>query len=275
MPNRILREGINSSARVNRLSFGAEVLYRRLISVADDYGRYYANLTTVRGGCWPTHPSPPCEQDVSNWIAECQQGDRPLLTVYTVDGCSYLQITDFNQKVRSKSKFPEPASGLSAECPQIADKTPALDVCEVVLRSADAESKAEGTAQRKNIPAKSATSDKKPEWEDLNAGWSWYKSEYPGEVNEFTELRLYLSVIETREDLAELRGNLPLWKSTQKWLDGFHPSSENFLSKRIFKMVPKAREFSTVKQVQTPTSIALTKALALEEERNGLAAKSN
>ncbi len=146
MPNRIIREGINSSPRVNQLSQGAEILYRRLISVVDDYGRYYANLSTVRGGCWPTHPSPPCEQDVSRWIAECRQGDRPLLTIYIVEGCSYLQLTDFNQKIRSRSKFPDPVCTLSATCQQPADKVSALDVG--VMRIAKTETDAEPPSVR-------------------------------------------------------------------------------------------------------------------------------
>jgi hypothetical protein len=130
LPTRILRDGINSSARINKLSPGAEILYRRLMSVADDYGRYYANAATVRGACWPTHSAPPCEQTVDNLLTECSQGDKPLISTYEVDGCRYLQINDFNQKIRAKSKFPEPVCKLSADCGQIVDKMPALDVVE-------------------------------------------------------------------------------------------------------------------------------------------------
>ena len=39
MPSRILREGINTSPKVNALSPMAELFYRRLMTVADDYGR--------------------------------------------------------------------------------------------------------------------------------------------------------------------------------------------------------------------------------------------
>ena len=51
MPNRILREGILSSERVDALSEGAEILYRRLMSVVDDYGRYFAHPTLIRSAC--------------------------------------------------------------------------------------------------------------------------------------------------------------------------------------------------------------------------------
>jgi hypothetical protein len=118
MPSRILREGINSSARILALSPGAEILYRRLMSVVDDYGRYHAAPQTVLAGCWPTMPDKVCLQDVSNWLTECTQGARPLLTLYTHDGATYLQVTDFNQTIRTKSKFPQPVNNLQAGCEQ-------------------------------------------------------------------------------------------------------------------------------------------------------------
>ncbi len=69
--------------------------------------------------------------------------------MYEVNGCRYLQIIDFHQKVRSKSKFPDPlsdlsatcqqsASNLSTDCQQLVDKMPALGVCEGGIRIADA-----------------------------------------------------------------------------------------------------------------------------------------
>jgi hypothetical protein len=42
MPVRILREGILTSERVDTLSPAAEVFYRRLMSVVDDFGRFSA-----------------------------------------------------------------------------------------------------------------------------------------------------------------------------------------------------------------------------------------
>lgn len=126
MPKRLVRDGILSSARVNALTAGAELFYRRLFSVADDYGRYYASPPTLRGACWPTAPHKVTESEISNWLTECAAGPRPLVLIYEIDGALYLQITDFNQQVRSKSKFPEPASNLLAKCSQSARKMFAL-----------------------------------------------------------------------------------------------------------------------------------------------------
>ena len=53
MPNMILREGILTSERVNSLTTEEEIFYRRLISVVDDYGRYYAKPELLRSACFP------------------------------------------------------------------------------------------------------------------------------------------------------------------------------------------------------------------------------
>lgn len=145
MPSRIIREGINSSPRINALTPGAELFYRRLLSVVDDYGRYYASPATLRGACWPTNPERVTDKDVAGWIAECAHvaiKAGALVRLYEVNGAKYLEVVDFNQKIRSKSKYPDPVVGMSAECPQnasnlqtdcgqIVDKTPALGVLRI------------------------------------------------------------------------------------------------------------------------------------------------
>jgi hypothetical protein len=55
MPSRLLREGILDSEAVNALSFAAEVFYRRLMSVVDDFGRPRA---AVRRGRQTIPPVP-------------------------------------------------------------------------------------------------------------------------------------------------------------------------------------------------------------------------
>jgi len=203
LPTRILRDGINSSARINRLSTGAEILYRRLMSVADDYGRYYANPATIRGACWPTHPSPPCEQTVDNLLTECTQGDKPLISIYVVDGCRYLQITDFNQKIRSKSKFPDPDGNLQTDCGQIVDKVPALDVVEDEVG-------VEGACVRGAVaPSVRAAlpSLRKPNADDLNGQtspkfdhWFQYWASVRGNAYKAAACQAYVSVVTlTRE----------------------------------------------------------------------------
>ncbi len=218
MPNRILREGINASPRVNKLSMGAEILYRRLLSVVDDYGRFYASPATVRGACWPTCPEKVCEQDVDNWLAECEQVAN-ILRTYSAKGCRYLQVLDFNQKIRSKSKFPEPADILQTDCQQVVDKTPAL--VGGVVRSRSAESKAE--------------SGLRSQFSQFIENWT--KPNEEGKVFTCADvdlgLQVWISLIDkgtiTTANVDEIFAGLERHRQSKKWRDGYVLSVPAFL----------------------------------------------
>ena len=105
MPTRILREGIITSEPVNRLTPQAEIFYRRLMSVADDYGRFHAHPTLIRAACYPLQLERVTEENVKTFISECIQEE--LLSIY--HGGKYLQIWRFKQQRRRQSKFPQPS----------------------------------------------------------------------------------------------------------------------------------------------------------------------
>jgi hypothetical protein len=112
MPTRILREGIISSESVNSISERAELFYRKLMSVVDDYGRYYANPISLLGACYPLRPTV-CEADVKQMLSECIAAK--LLVIY--GGGKFLLLLNFKQQTRSKSKFPEPTENeLLSKC---------------------------------------------------------------------------------------------------------------------------------------------------------------
>ena len=114
MPNRILREGINGSERIARLQWPEEVLYRRLMSVVDDYGRTEANPQLLRSRCYPLQTDIIRGADIPRWLAACQKAG--LILIYEVGGKQYLQILDFRQQQRSDSKFPAPPDDVSICC---------------------------------------------------------------------------------------------------------------------------------------------------------------
>lgn len=115
MPNRILREGILTSERVNLLSPNAELFYRRLQSVVDDYGRFSANLSLLRASCYPLKLDSVKEDSISKHLAECV-GAR-LIVLYTVADKAYLELQDFRQQVRAKvSKYPSPDGNVHSAC---------------------------------------------------------------------------------------------------------------------------------------------------------------
>lgn len=107
MPDRIVRAGILSSDPVNRLSWAAEVFYRRLHSVVDDYGRYDGRPTMLRAHLYPLKIDRVSDADVGKWLAECATAG--LVSVYQVSGFPYLEVLKFGQRVRSaSSKWPAP-----------------------------------------------------------------------------------------------------------------------------------------------------------------------
>lgn len=118
MPNRILRDGILTSPRVAKLVWGEEVFYRRLHSVVDDFGRYYADLGLLRAACYPRQLNKVSDSDIEKWLTACVTA--ALVRVYPAqDGEWYLVVQDFKQQVRAtKSKFPQPPDKCAADATQ-------------------------------------------------------------------------------------------------------------------------------------------------------------
>lgn len=115
MPNRILREGILTSPRIARLGWAEEVFYRRLMSVVDDFGRYYADPGLLRAACYPRQLSKVSDPDIGKWLHSC--AGAGLVRVYEAsDSERYLQLLDFRQQTRAKkSKFPQESGTCAAD----------------------------------------------------------------------------------------------------------------------------------------------------------------
>lgn len=111
-----MREGILTSEPVNSLTWPAEVFYRRLLSVVDDFGRYYAKAALIRAHCYPLKLEVVSDSDIGKWLTECV--NAALVRVYPAsDGKRYLEVLKFDQRARAKdSKFPAFVDGLTDGC---------------------------------------------------------------------------------------------------------------------------------------------------------------
>jgi hypothetical protein len=121
MAGRWIRDGILTSEKIEKLSMGAELFYRRLMSVVDDYGRYYSKPEMLRSACYPLKIDSITNDNVIAWTSECV--NQRLIILYENDCKKYLCLLDFGQRARTKSKFPEPpeilkSQVLSDNCPQ-------------------------------------------------------------------------------------------------------------------------------------------------------------
>lgn len=128
-----------TSERVARLGWAEEVFYRRLMSVVDDFGRYYATPMLIRAACYPLLIDKVSDADVGKWLAKC--AEAALVSVYPAqDGKRYLQLLDFRQQVRAKeSKFPQmPVACVASDIGCVADaQQPIADAHLVVDVSVD------------------------------------------------------------------------------------------------------------------------------------------
>ncbi len=81
LPNRIIRDGILESHAVNRLSPEAELFYRRLLSIVDDFGRYEWDAQKLRLRTFGMRYEWATLDLVSGWMDECS---KDLVKVYEV-----------------------------------------------------------------------------------------------------------------------------------------------------------------------------------------------
>ena len=107
MPNRILKESICTSDKIQKLSAFAEIFFYRLIVNADDFGRMDGRAAVLRSRLFPL-------KDVRNTQIEealCELASVELVSTYIVDGKPFVRLLawDRHQQIRAKkSKYPSP-----------------------------------------------------------------------------------------------------------------------------------------------------------------------
>lgn len=117
MPNRVIKESINESDGLSQCSIFAIDLYKRLITYADDYGRFNADVTIMRARLYPREYEAVTESDIIDGLTE-------LAGVYKVQFYTPQIFNQFgkkgvygafpnwseHQRVRdTKAKCPDPA----------------------------------------------------------------------------------------------------------------------------------------------------------------------
>ena len=119
MPNRIIKESINESKGLSEVSYFANDLHKRLITYADDYGRFNADTAIMLARLYPRDIGYITEEDINNalielvgvgkivfYTAEIFHSRAPSRGVF-----GYFPRWQEHQRVRdSKNKCPEPKS---------------------------------------------------------------------------------------------------------------------------------------------------------------------
>ncbi len=102
----MLRPGIITSEAVNSLTPAAEVFYRRLMSIVDDFGRYDGRVSILRPACYPLQLDRVREADVQRGLAECEKAG--LVRLYIAEGKPYVQMLKWDKPRAKSSRWPEP-----------------------------------------------------------------------------------------------------------------------------------------------------------------------
>lgn len=108
MPNRIVREAILTSDKVDALDAPTEVFYRRLLSKVDDYGRFDGRPSILRTALFPLRVDRVREADCTRWMAACQMAG--LIALYSHADKPYLEVLNTEWQKRSPSKYPAPGA---------------------------------------------------------------------------------------------------------------------------------------------------------------------
>lgn len=105
MPQRFLRPGITTSDAWNRATWLEQSFFIRLLTLVDDEGRYDARIPILHATCFALRDDVTRQQTAAARSALQTLG---LIEVYTVDGKEYLQVAKWQERVRTKSRFPAP-----------------------------------------------------------------------------------------------------------------------------------------------------------------------
>lgn len=106
MPQRFLRPGITTSDAWNSVSFGAQSLFIRILTLVDDFGRYDGRVPILHGHCFALRPDV-LQKHTAGFRSELQR--VALIDLYVVDGKEFIQVSKWHERARSdSSKYPSP-----------------------------------------------------------------------------------------------------------------------------------------------------------------------
>ena len=160
MPNRYVREGINSSRAVASLDAATEVFYRRMINVVDDFGRFELDTLLIRSHAFPVHQNI-SESDISAWLARCEQAG--LIVIYEVAGRHYLVLTKTERPRAQNSRYPDPPRdvvekfGLFTDvntCPRVKTSAPTTNTTTTTITTPNAGAEAKFALPTARPPAR-------------------------------------------------------------------------------------------------------------------------
>lgn len=249
MPNRVIKESICDSERINQLSPLEEVTFYRLLVNADDYGCFDAREMVVKSRLFPLKEIKPAE--VKKLLARL--AEVGLIRLYTVTGKAYLQVNKWSEHQRlrvSRHKYPTPDD--ADECgslPQVAAS------CGKKSPESESESEIESESE-------SEIEMRKAHERRFNEFWTAYprKVSKPAARKAFDKvkpddelLKTMLTAIAKQKlsdqwtkDNGQYIPHPATWLNNQRWLDELPVAKQKVLPAQDFRQ----RDYSKVEEQQ-------------------------
>lgn len=134
MPNRILRDKILTSSRLNELSAEAEAFYYRLMVTADDLGRFDAHSASIGTKCYPLKVPPVTRMaSFAEFMGKIEAmlqelAKAKLIFLYEVGSQRFGAFYKWEQRQRVvRKKFPDPPKEVMDECALDCDAAARVD----------------------------------------------------------------------------------------------------------------------------------------------------
>lgn len=107
MSDRVIRSGLLTSDSFNQSSWLGQLVFIRLIIIANDYGLVTGDLDILRDKVFPNKYDVPSEKYFAEVMGHIKEYN--LIKTYTIDQKDYIAINKFQQRIRLKvSKIPHP-----------------------------------------------------------------------------------------------------------------------------------------------------------------------
>ena len=221
MPNRILKESICDSETINGLKkYSYEVMFYRLLTKCDDFGRFDARPKIIKSALFPLKDDLTIKEVCEGLQALANSG---LVVLYEHEGRPFLYLPtwDRHQTIRAKrSKYPEPDCNLQASasiCKQMQANVPVIQSNPI---QSESESESESNARTRAEGV-------------FDAFWS----EYPKKVGKGAALKAFAKVkkeaypllvpavqrqkqsAQWQKDGGQYIPNPATWLNQERWLD--------------------------------------------------------
>lgn len=111
--DRMVYAGIQNSKKMARLSWFQRDFFRGLLHVADDYGRFEADVEMLRTVLYVRQLSKVTMRDVQDALLRCAAAEVGLVKLYTVEGRGYGKVVNFRQTLQKRrALYPDEGNAL-------------------------------------------------------------------------------------------------------------------------------------------------------------------